>query len=155
MLSTDCPWWAVWFSRAFQGETRARLQGLRQRQPRRARLLPRPPAPAPRQAQKEVDGQQRSACNAWKLSNVGTLLSLISQPPEFLKEPATVSANAPAYPAERCLAANSAAGDWQGEPGAAAGETHRLDSALINFSFNSRSKVFPFFPPFSFFKLLI
>lgn len=62
-LFTSC---VGFFSREFQVETRVRLQELLQRQPRRARLPPRPwavsecpRAPAPRPAQKEVSGQYR------------------------------------------------------------------------------------------------
>lgn len=78
-------------------------------------------------------------------SNLRTLLPLSGQPPEFPTEPATVSADAPADPAERRLAAHSAAGDRQGEPGAAAGESHRPESALLSFHLDWRSTSLGFF----------
>lgn len=124
------------FSRAFQGDARARPR----RTPRRARLQLCLPAPAPQQAQKEVRWPANALLAALRTApDVQALLSLSSQPPEFLEESTAVSANAPAHPAERCPAAHSAAGDRQGEPGAAAGEAHRLD-----FYLTSRSNFFDF-----------
>lgn len=58
-----------------------------------------------------------------------------SQPPELPEKPAPVPSDETADPAERRPAPRIAAGDWQGEPGAPAGETpHEAHAALAVFS---------------------